>query len=284
MKSLFTDVVTGAAIPNFFYGTAWKEERTAELTEQALRAGFRAIDTANQRKHYFEEAVGEGLQKFLISTQTPREEIFLQTKFTYQRGQDHRLPYDPKASLAQQVEQSFASSLKHLQVKSIDSFILHGPYSQEAFGPEDKEVWRAMESLQSKGLIKFLGISNLSCSHLKELYQFASVKPRFAQIRTYANQVWQQDTRKFCKQNNIFYQGFSLLTANRQELQSSLLLKLAEKYNRDVSQIVFRFAKQIGMIPLTGTTSQSHMISDLNTDDFELSPAEIEQIEMITAT
>ena len=41
-------------VPNFLYGTAWKEDRTAALTETAIRAGFRGIDTANQRKHYFE--------------------------------------------------------------------------------------------------------------------------------------------------------------------------------------------------------------------------------------
>ena len=48
-------------IPSFLYGTAWKEDRTAALTELAIRTGFRAIDTANQRKHYFEAAVGEGI-------------------------------------------------------------------------------------------------------------------------------------------------------------------------------------------------------------------------------
>ena len=48
-------------IPDFLYGTAWKEDRTAELTELALRSGFRGIDTANQRRHYFEVGVGRGL-------------------------------------------------------------------------------------------------------------------------------------------------------------------------------------------------------------------------------
>src|SRR5437870_10988841 len=93
--------------PDFLYGTAWKEERTAELTELALRAGFRGIDTANQRRHYFEAAVGEAVARSGV----PRAELFLQTKFTYVRGQDHRLPYDPSAPVAEQVAQSLASSL-----------------------------------------------------------------------------------------------------------------------------------------------------------------------------
>src|SRR6478609_3660644 len=102
------------AIPDFLYGTAWKEDRTASLTELAIRSGFRAIDTANQRRHYFEAAVGKGLAAAYAAGLVTRDDLFLQTKFTYQAGQDHRLPYDPAASLSLQVVQSMASSLEHL--------------------------------------------------------------------------------------------------------------------------------------------------------------------------
>src|SRR3954469_21517987 len=102
------------SVPDFLYGTAWKENRTAALTELAIRSGFRAIDTANQRRHYFEAGVGEGLTSAYGSGLVTRADLFLQTKFTYQRGQDHRLPYDPAASLSVQVAQSLASSLEHL--------------------------------------------------------------------------------------------------------------------------------------------------------------------------
>src|SRR6202167_3108374 len=96
---------TFAPIPDFIYGTAWKEERTAALVELALRAGFRGIDTANQRRHYFEAGVGEGLAAAYRAGVVTRGEVFLQTKFTYRPGQDHRLPYDPAAKLAVQVAQ-----------------------------------------------------------------------------------------------------------------------------------------------------------------------------------
>ena len=89
-----------AIVPDFIYGTAWKEDRTAALTELALRMGFRAIDTANQRRHYFEAGVGQGLAAAYQAGVVTRAELFLQTKFTYQRGQDHRLPYDPAARLS----------------------------------------------------------------------------------------------------------------------------------------------------------------------------------------
>jgi len=84
---------------SFLYGTAWKEDATESLVFGALETGFRAIDTANQRKHYFEEAVGRGIARSGV----PREQLFLQTKFTHRDGQDDRLPFDPRAAIADQV-------------------------------------------------------------------------------------------------------------------------------------------------------------------------------------
>lgn len=94
-------------------------------------SGFRGIDTANQRRHYFEAGVGQGLAAAYDAGVVTRADIFLQTKFTYQCGQDHRLPYDPAAKLSVQVAQSIASSLEHLGTDYVDSFVLHGPASDE---------------------------------------------------------------------------------------------------------------------------------------------------------
>src|ERR1700742_912777 len=116
-----------ARVPDFLYGTAWKEDRTPTLTELALRMGFRGIDTANQRRHYFEAGVGQGLAAAYAAGIVRRSDLFLQTKFTYQHGQDHRLPYDPAVSLSVQVAQSLTSSLEHLGTDYVDSYVLHGP-------------------------------------------------------------------------------------------------------------------------------------------------------------
>lgn len=273
--------IDGIDIPAFFYGTAWKEDRTAQLTERALRAGFRAIDTANQRKHYYEEGVGQGLQAFLQTGQVTRDDLFLQTKFTYARGQDHRKPYDPDASYTTQVEQSFASSLQHLGVDRIDSYVLHGPFSGAGLTRADVEVWQAMEALHAGGKVRWLGVSNFQLEQLAELHARATVKPRFIQNRCYAALAWDRDIRGFCGAHDIRYQGFSLLTANRRELQYPMFDQMAEKYRRTVPQIVFRFARQVGMIPLTGTTSEEHMRTDLDIEDFALTEAEVEQIEQV---
>src|SRR5438128_2586544 len=113
--------------PPFVYGTAWKENETQRLVELAIELGFRGIDTANQRRHYYEQAVGDGIAAAIRRGLVVRSDLFLQTKFTFRRGQDHRLPYDPEAPVAAQVEQSFASSLEHLGTDCVDSYMLHGP-------------------------------------------------------------------------------------------------------------------------------------------------------------
>ena len=115
-------LIDGVRVPRFLYGTAWKEDATQRLTELALQQGFRGIDTANQRKHYDEAAVGRGISAAIAGGLVTRDELFLQTKFTFRPGQDHRLPYDPAAPIAVQVQQSFDKSLEHLQTETIDSY------------------------------------------------------------------------------------------------------------------------------------------------------------------
>jgi diketogulonate reductase-like aldo/keto reductase len=273
--------IDGVRVPRFLYGTAWKEDATQRLTELALRQGFRGIDTANQRRHYHEAAVGQAVAAALTSGMATREELFLQTKFTFRRGQDQRLPYDPSAPVAQQVEQSFASSLEHLGCAVIDSYLLHGPTQRLGLAADDWAAWRAMEAIHDSGRVRLLGVSNFSHEQLDALCNKARVRPRFVQNRCYAERGWDRQVRAFCAANQVVYQGFSLLTANRAALAHVELAQFARRHGRSISQIVFRFALDAGMIPLTGTSDAGHMRADLDVFDFHLEPAEVERIESL---
>jgi len=281
-KTVPSLVAPGLPVPKFLYGTAWKEQETERLTRLALEAGFRGIDTANQRRHYFEAGVGAALKRAIASGVVRREEVFLQTKFTYSGGQDHRLPYDPSADLATQVRQSFASSLEHLQVDSIDSYVLHGPSRRRGLTASDLDVWRAMEELQAAGRTRFLGISNVAFDQIEELLTHAVVPPAFVQNRCFASQGWDRAVRAVCLAKGIVYQGFSLLTANGKELQHPAFLGLAARVGKSPPQVVFRFAQQVGMLPLTGTTNVAHMREDLDASRFELSEEDVRLVETIT--
>ena len=212
-----------------------------------------------------------------------RDDLFLQTKFTFRRGQDHRLPYDPDAPIRTQVEQSFASSLEHLGTDVIDSYVLHGPTQQEGLASADWEAWRAMEEIHDSGRARLLGVSNVTLEQLDLLCQQARVRPRFVQNRCYAIRGWDRDVRTFCASNGVVYQGFSLLTANREVMARPELARIAKRHGRTAAQVVFRFALEVGMMPLTGTTDAGHMREDLDAFDFRLEPEEVERIEHLAS-
>jgi diketogulonate reductase-like aldo/keto reductase len=272
-------------IPDFLYGTAWKEDRTAALTELAIKTGFRGIDTANQRRHYFEAGVGQGLAAAYRAGVVTRSDLFLQTKFTYRDGQDHRLPYDPEADLSTQVAQSMASSLEHLGTDYVDSFVLHGPASGHGWSEEDSEVWLAMVKERDAGRTRLLGVSNVSIRHL---HQMATVgaEASFVQNRCYARLGWDRDVRAFCRDRKMVYQGFSLLTANINDLRHPAIAKMitgiAQREGATFAQVVFRFTQAVGMLPLTGTSDAEHMRQDLACRGLTLSAGEVRVIESLT--
>ncbi len=267
-------------VPSWMYGTAWKKEATTPLVLHAVAAGFTAIDTANQLIHYEEALVGDALLA-LARQGTKRESLFLQTKFTPANGQDHRTPYDPKADLATQVTQSFNSSLAHLHTDSLDSYVLHGPYSRYGLGAADWEVWAAIEKLYESGKTKMIGISNVTAEQLALLCERAKHKPMVVQNRCYAALGWDREVREICRDHRIIYQGFSLLTANRGVLVEPEVRAVAQRFQTGVAQVVFRFAMQIGMLPLTGTTNPQHMTEDLAAAQFTLSPEDLRLMETI---
>ncbi|HET6883336.1 MAG TPA: aldo/keto reductase [Pirellulales bacterium] len=276
-------MLAGVRVPRFLYGTAWKEDATQHLAELAVRSGFRGIDTANQRRHYHEAAVGSAISAVVADGLVIREDLFVQTKFTFRHGQDHRLPYDANAPITLQVEQSLASSLAHLGIDTIDSYLLHGPTQRTGLTAGDWEAWRAMEAIHDSGRVRLLGVSNFTLDQLQLLCDQVRVRPSFVQNRCYAVRRWDFRVREFCTAHGIVYQGFSLLTANREAFAHSEMARIAKRHDRTVSQLVFRFALDAGILPLTGTTSVDHMREDLDVFDFQLEPEEIERIENLVA-
>jgi diketogulonate reductase-like aldo/keto reductase len=243
--------------------------------------GFRGIDTANQRRHYYEAGVGEGLAAAYRDGIITREDVFLQTKFTYQPGQDHRLPYDPTAKLSIQVAQSMASSLEHLGTDYLDSYVLHGPSSGYGWTEADAEVWEAMIKERDAGRTRLLGVSNVSLRHLEQMAAAHTEPSSFVQNRCYARLGWDRDVRLFCRERNIIYQGFSLLTANVEVFRHPLVMSLSAQLNVTPAQVVFAFARSIGMLPLTGTSDAEHMKEDLASTNLNLPPDAVPGIESL---
>ncbi len=265
-----------AVIPPILYGTAWKQDATATFVEQALRLGFRGIDTACQPKHYDEPGTGAGIAAWISAPSGPqltRAQLYLQTKFTPLDGQDPaRIPYDPSASLADQVAQSFMASLRNLRTDYLDALLLHSPLRNAA---QQSEVWQAMETIVDQGGARRIGISNCYQLRLLEgLHRKARIKPTVVQNRFHAETGYDREIRAFCRDHGIVYQSFWTLTANPQILAHRSVRAIAAKHQRTPAQILFRALTQEGIVPLTGTRSETHMREDLAIFEFELVDAE----------
>ena len=262
-------------IPRILYGTAWKKDDTESLVRTAILQGFRGIDTACQPKHYHEAGVGAGLSGTLA-----RADLYLQTKFTPLSGQDPaRIPYDPKAPLAEQVRQSLAVSLRNLRTDYLDCLVLHSPLPSTR---QTLEVWRTMESMVESSAVRQLGISNCyRLAELEALFDSARCKPAVVQNRFYADTGYDREIRAFCRQHGIIYQCFWTLTANPQVLAHRTVRDLATKHSRTPAQILFRYLTQNDIVPLTGTRSEIHMREDLAIFDFELTDLEREAMDAL---
>lgn len=266
----------GALVPRLVYGTAWKKDRTAALVEQALAVGFRGVDTACQPKHYDEPGVGAGLARAL-SAGLGRRDVYVQTKFTSLSGQDpRRVPYDPRASLAEQVRQSCAASLQNLGVTYLDCLVLHSPMRRF---DDTLTAWREMEAFVDAGTVLELGISNCyDLRTLDALWQAARIKPLVVQNRFYAETNYDHAIRAACDQHGMIYQSFWTLSANPHVLAHPDVRAIAKRRGVTEPQVLFRALTQLGVHPLTGTTSQEHMRQDLAILGFELSETEVADV------
>ncbi|CBZ52566.1 putative aldo/keto reductase family oxidoreductase [Neospora caninum Liverpool] len=229
-------------IPRLLYGTAWKKEHTERLIKHALLAGFTGVDTACQPKHYDEPGVGRGIQAFLRERNLSRSSLFIQTKFTPLEGQDRTkpLPYNPHASVHEQVQQSLQTSLANLKVDYLDSVLLHSPLRTLE---KTLEAWRSLEEAVDEGVVRLLGI------------------------------------RKFCQEHSVVYEAFWTLTANPHMLRSTPVREAARSFNCTPAQAWFRYLLEKGLVVLTGTTSETHMREDLDVLNLDFSQAAFDAVD-----
>ena len=123
--------------------------------------------------------------------------------------------------------------------------------------------------------------SDLSAEQLTSLCAQAKVKPMVVQNRCYAALGWDKEVRGVCQTHGIIYQGFSLLTANQEVLIDPYVRAIAKRLGTGVAQVIFRFAIQIGMLTLTGTTNPQHMEEDLQAEQLTLAADDIQRIASI---
>ncbi|KAL7930843.1 NADP-dependent oxidoreductase domain-containing protein [Trichoderma chlorosporum] len=246
------------------YGTAWKEEQTARLTETAVLKGFAGIDTANYPTAYNEKLAGDGIAAALGSG-IKRGDLFIQSKFTpVWAHEKEKIPFNPHQSIEGQITESIQQSLEHLQVDYLDSLLLHVPFEDD----EDNIVaWKVLETFVPH-TIRSLGLSNFKLPQLEQVYASATIKPAIVQNRFYKDTGFDVDVREFCAERGITYQAYWMLRHNPEILASDVLKTAAAKLNVEKELAFYVLILGLGGTQvLDGTTNAGRMAQDLKTVD-----------------
>ncbi|KAK0639306.1 NADP-dependent oxidoreductase domain-containing protein [Cercophora newfieldiana] len=251
-----------AVMPAMLYGTAWKKDRTADLVYEAIKAGFRGIDTAHMKKHYNEAGAGEGIRRAIDEGLVTRSDLWIQTKYTPDDEPYASSPSTP--TITSQVLASVSASLDNLSPATyLDALVLHSPFPDL---PSTLEAWSALCTLVPSR-IRTLGISNVTLPTLRALEK-APVPPLIIQNRIRrVERAFDIDTRRWVAsraQLGTRYQGFWTLTGNRGEWQTAEFVgRVASGTGVERPTAWYALLLAADVVVLNGTTSQEHMRGDL---------------------
>ncbi|KAI1308850.1 putative aldo-keto reductase [Xylaria venustula] len=259
-RLLSHELVLGQEIPLLIYGTAWKEESTAELTATALRSGFKGVDTANHPTGYDERRAGEGIALALASG-IKREDLFVQTKFSPTfTHHPAKIPYDESQGIEAQIKESIEQTFSNLKLDYVDALILHAPYPNDE---DTKAAWKVLESYVPEK-VRQLGVSNTTLAQLQTLYEAATIKPVIVQNRFYRETGYDFQLRAFCKDHGIVYQAFWMVKNNPDVLESAIIASVAQTFGVEKELAFYLMVLCLGDLQvLDGTTKTERMIADL---------------------
>ena len=228
---------------------------TYEATLKALKAGYRHIDTA--AGYINESDVGKAIKDSGID----RKEIFITSKLWLQ---DYGY---------ENAKIGIENSLKNLGVDYIDLYLLHQPYG-DYLGS-----WKALEEAVAEGKIKSIGISNVTINLWNKFKDGMTIMPAVNQVE--CNPFFQQKPlREEMEKYGIKLEAwYPLGHGNKELLENEYLVSLANKYNKNVGQIILRWHYQEGIISLPKSTNDERIKGNIDIFDFELTDEEMKNIQ-----
>lgn len=246
----------GNKIPQIGFGVFMisNDGSTYKAVLQALKEGYRHIDTAAA---YFNEAeVGNAIKDSGID----RREVFVTSKLWLQ-------DYGYEAA-----KKGIETSLEKLGLDYVDLYLLHQPYG------DVEGAWKALEEAKKQGKIKSIGVSNMTPKIWNQFVPHFKTMPAVNQVE--CNPFFQQrELRELLAENDVKLEAYQPLGhGNKDLLENPVFTRLAQKYGKDVGQIILRFEVQDGLIVLPKSTNPSRIASNLNIFDFELTSEEMKEI------
>ncbi|XP_035666206.1 uncharacterized protein LOC118409349 isoform X2 [Branchiostoma floridae] len=271
-------MASGYTIPVLGLGTAAMGDKTYDAVMDALKAGYRMIDTAQAYWHS-EESIGRAIRDSGI----PREDIFIISKLS------------PRYFGRDLTARSVDVSLRKLGTDFIDLFLIHNIHCSDYFqcAPDEPKAtwevaWKAMEELHRQGKLRSLGVSNFYPPLLEKLVAMAEVPVSL--VQNWFDPFYRDKaTRQFCERHGIVYQGYStfgtqwMYMRQGQErnpvLTNPFLMKLSETLDASVANIVLRWALQKDVVVIPRSVNTEHIQNNMEVLDLELSEKTVSDID-----
>ncbi|GKS80515.1 oxidoreductase [Ligilactobacillus pabuli] len=222
----------------------------------AIKDGYRSIDSAT---NYDNEGI---VGKAIRDSGVPRDQIFVSSKLP---GKYHH--YDDALN-------AITESLARMGLDYFDLYLIHWPLPKRKLYVE---AWQALITAQKLGLIKSIGVSNFEPEHLDRIIQETGVTPSVNQIEIHPYWVNDERVQENAKRG-IVTEAWSPLGRGSSALSEPIVVKLAEKYQKNPGQILLRWHLQRGIVPLPKSTNLNHQRANLDVFDFELTGDEVKAI------
>jgi len=247
----------GLQIPQVGFGVFLvAPDETKQAVAEALKAGYRLIDTAQGYRN--EEGVGAAIAESDVS----RDDLFITTKLT---NSEHG--YD--TTLA-----AFDGSMKKLRLDVLDLFLIHWPLPMF---DQYVETWRAFERLLADGRVRSIGVSNFEVAHLERLLAETDVTPAVNQIELHP-EFPQEELRAFHNEHGILTESWGPLGQGKGLLENSRIVELAQRKDRTPAQVVLRWHVQLGCVVIPKSVHPDRMRENIDLFDFELDDADMAEI------
>lgn len=244
----------GVEMPMVGYGAYQIDEEIAtENVLQALRTGYRMIDTA---QYYGNEAeVGEALTESGLA----RDEVFVTTKVRTTGYEDTKRELD--------------ASLKRFNHDYFDLVLIHWPME------EDPETYRALEDAYHEGKTRAIGLSNFNAAQVQDIIDGATVEPAVDQIETHL--LWQQKRmHAYLKSRGMVHEAYAPLGEGEPGfLDNPTLVKMAKRYHVTPAQLTLRFLNQEEMVVIPKTLNPKHMAENLDIFSFTIEQDDLRILE-----
>ncbi len=249
-------LLNGVEIPVLGFGTyKMDDDGAAQAVREAIRLGYRHIDTASYYKN--EKGVGQGIAQCGL----PRDQIFLTSKmWNDEQGYEQTL-------------EAFERSIQKLGVDYLDLYLIHWPQ------PQSNDTWRAMEKLYREGKIRAIGVSNFSVEQVEDLMKNSTIAPMVNQVELHPC-LSQPEMRAFCRDKGIALTAWSPLDRGK-VFDLPIIQSLCQKYGKTPAQIVLRWEIQMGLVTIPKTANPVRMQENAAVFDFVLTGQEMRSIQAL---